>query len=340
MRVAVFNTKSYDRQFFNAANERFRHQLTFIEARLDHSTVALAHGFPAICPFVNDHLGAHILARLAEGGTRLIALRSAGYNNVDLAAAGELGLDVVRVPAYSPHSVAEFTVALLLALDRRIPRAWTRVRDNNFSLDGLMGNDLFRRTIGVVGTGRIGALVARTLRLGFGCRVLAFDTREDEALAAIGVEYRPLAEVVAGADVLTLHCPLTPDTHHLVDAAALAAMKPGVLIVNTSRGALIDADALIEALKSSKVGGVALDVYEQEADLFFEDLSNEIVQDDVFQRLLTFPNVLVTGHQAFFTVDALTAIAETTLQNIAEAEAGRPLENRVSAATVRGSAVR
>ena len=336
MRIAVFSTKAYDEDYLKRANREHGHELVFLEARLDLSTAPLAEGFPAICAFVNDQLDAEVLERLASGGTRLVALRSAGFNNVDLAAAERLGIDVVRVPAYSPHSVAEFTVALLLSLDRRIPRAWARVRDNNFSLEGLIGHDLHKKTVGIVGTGRIGALVARCLKLGFGCDVIAHDVAEDADLLAIGVEYRPLDQVLAAADMVSLHCPLTPATRHLVDAAAIAAMRPGVLIVNTSRGALIDADALINGLKSGKVGGVALDVYEQEADLFFEDLSNEIIQDDVFQRLLTFPNVLVTGHQAFFTHEALSAIAAMTLANVTDAEAGRPLVNRVVIEAVSG----
>jgi D-lactate dehydrogenase len=337
MRVAVFSTKPYDRQYLAEANAAFGHDLVFFEPKLDLSTAPLAGGFPAVCVFVNDRLDRDLLAHLAAGGTSLVALRCAGFNNVDLVAAGELGIDVVRVPAYSPHAVAEFTVALLLALDRRIPRAWARVRDNNFALDGLIGHDLFGKTVGVVGTGRIGGLVARCFKLGFGCRVLAFDQWQDPALVDIGVEYRPLDDVMAAADILTLHCPLTPATHHLVNAGAIERAKPGFLLVNTSRGALIDAEALVEGLKSGKVGGVALDVYEQEADLFFEDLSNEIIQDDVFQRLLTFPNVLVTGHQAFFTGDALRAISDTTLRNIAAAEAGDALENAVVAESVRAA---
>ena len=336
MRIAIFGTKPYDRQFLGAANATHSHELAFFEPRLDTTTAPLADGFPAVCAFVNDRLDMAVLERLAEGGTRLVALRCAGFNNVDLRAAERLGIAVTRVPAYSPHAVSEFTVALLLALDRRIHRAWARVRENNFALDGLIGRNLHGRTAGVIGTGRIGALVARALRLGFGCRVLAADVSEDPDLLAIGVDYRSPADVIAEADILTLHCPLTPETHHIVDADAIMRARPGLIIVNTSRGALIDTVALIDGLKSGRVGGVALDVYEQEADLFFEDLSNEIVQDDVFQRLLTFPNVLVTGHQAFLTEDALAAIAATTLENVSDFEAGRLLMNAVSTAMLRG----
>ena len=299
--------------------------MTYLEPRLEATTAVLADGFPAVCVFVNDVVDAEVLTRLASGGTRLVALRCAGFNNVDLAAAAKHGIAVVRVPAYSPHAVAEFTIGLLLALDRNIPRAWARVRENNFALDGLIGRNLHGRVAGVVGTGRIGALVARTLKLGFGCDVLASDPVVDPALVAIGVRYLAMAELLAAAEIVTLHCPLTPITRHLIDAAAIATAPPRMMIVNTSRGALIDTKALIDGLKQRKIGGVALDVYEQEGDLFYADLSNEIIDDDVFQRLLTFPNVIVTGHQAFLTEEALTAIAETTLASVADFAAGRPL---------------
>ena len=325
MRIAVFGTKPYDRQFLDGANAKFHHDLTYLEPRLEATTAVLAAGFRAVCVFVNDVVDADVLTRLASGGTRLVALRCAGFNNVDLAAAAKHGIAVVRVPAYSPHAVAEFTIGLLLALDRNIPRAWARVRENNFALDGLIGRNLHGRVAGVVGTGRIGALVARILKLGFGCDVLASDPVVDPALVAIGVRYLAMAELLATAEIVTLHCPLTPITRHLIDAAAIAAAPPRVMIVNTSRGALIDTKALIDGLKQRKIGGAALDVYEQEGDLFYADLSNEIIDDDVFQRLLTFPNVIVTGHQAFLTEEALTAIAETTLASVANFAAGRPL---------------
>jgi D-lactate dehydrogenase len=333
MRVAVFSTKAYDRRFLDAANAALGHQLDYFEARLDATTARLAAGYPAVCVFVNDRLDAETLRAVAAGGTRTVALRCAGYNSVDLEAAEALGVTVVRVPAYSPEAVAEFTLGLILALDRNIPRAWNRVRENNFALDGLIGRNLAGRTAGVVGTGRIGALVARMLRLGFGCEVLAIDLAPDPELVAAGVRYVDGKTLLAEADLITLHCPLTPATHHLIDAAAIAGARPGVLIINTSRGALIDTGALIAGLKSRKIGGVALDVYEQEADLFFEDLSNEIIQDDVFQRLLTFPNVLITGHQAFLTEEALTAIARTTLASLSEIDAGQVPVNRVLSTT-------
>ncbi|MBO1075907.1 2-hydroxyacid dehydrogenase [Roseomonas marmotae] len=331
MRIAFFSTKSYDRQSFEEANTAFAHEIGFLEPRLDAVTASLAAGWPAVCAFVNDRLDPATLAVLAEGGTRLVAMRCAGFNNVDLAAAARLGITVVRVPAYSPEAVAEFTIGLMLSLDRKIHRAWARVRENNFSLDGLLGLGLHGRVAGVVGTGRIGALVARALRLGFGCEVLAADQVQNPALVSAGVRYVPTEQLLEQADIITLHCPLTPGTRHLVDAASIARARPGFQLINTSRGALVDADALIDGLKRGLVGGVALDVYEQEGDLFFEDLSNEIIQDDVFQRLLTFPNVLVTGHQAFLTRPALHAIAETTLHSAADFEAGRPLPNRLPA---------
>ena len=258
------------------------------------------------------------------------ALRSAGYNNVDLPAAARLGLTVTRVPAYSPHAVAEHTVALILALNRKVHRAWARVREGNFSLDGLLGFDLVGRTAGVVGTGKIGAAVARIM-FGFGCRVLAFDPFPNPECVALGVSYVPFNELLARSDIVTLHCPLTPETRHLMDAAALERMKPGAMLINTGRGTLVDTKAVIEALKSGRLGHLGLDVYEEEAALFFEDRSWRILQDDVFARLLTFPNVIVTGHQGFFTAEALAAIAETTLRAVTEFDQDRVPTNAVRA---------
>lgn len=335
MRVTVFGARSYDRQYLGAANADGAHELVFLDPDLDVHTAALAAGSDAVCVFVNDRLDAATLEILAGHGVRLVALRCAGFNNVDLEAADRLGLPVVRVPAYSPHAVAEFTVGLLLTLDRQIHRAWARTRENNFALDGLVGRNLHGRTIGVVGTGRIGAIVARILRSGFGCELLAADVMEDEQLVAAGVRYVPRDVLLRESDVVSLHCPLTPETRHMINGAVIAQARPGLVIINTSRGGLIDTAALINALKTGKIGGVALDVYEQEGDLFFRDLSNEIVQDDTFQRLLTFPNVLITGHQAFLTSDALDAIAHTTMDSLAEAEAGKPLTHRITAAMIR-----
>ena len=335
MRVAMFSTQPYDRRSFDARNEALGHELRYWEPRLGPDTVSLARGFPAVCLFVNDLCDAPVLEALAAGGTRLVALRCAGFNNVDLARAAALGIPVVRVPAYSPHAVAEFTVGMILTLNRQIHRAYNRTRENNFSLDGLLGFDLHGKTVGVIGTGKIGALVARSLKLGFGCEVLAHDLAADPELLALGVRYGALDEIAAAADVLTLHCPLTPQTRHLVGPRLLGLVKPGVMLVNTSRGALIDIEAVVKGLKSGRIGYLAIDVYEQEADLFFQDLSNEIVTDDAFQRLLTFPNVLVTGHQAFFTKEAMTAIADTTLANITAFERGEALANAVGADLVK-----
>lgn len=336
MRVAMFSTKPYDRRSFEERNTSHGHEITYFEPRLSAQTAPLAAGFPAVCLFVNDEADAGVIERLAAGGTRLIALRCAGFNNVDLVAAERHGVAVVRVPAYSPHAVAEFTIGLMLSLVRRIHRAHQRTRENNFALDGLLGFDLYGKTVGVIGTGKIGALVARILLLGFGCRVLAADPHPDPALATVGVHYADSESVIAESDILTLHCPLTPQTHHLLNACRFARMKRGAMVVNTSRGAILDAEAAIEALKSGQLGGLAIDVYEQEADLFFEDLSNEIIQDDTLQRLLMFPNVLVTGHQAFFTREALESIADTTLSNISAFARGEPLVNAVTAAATRG----
>jgi D-lactate dehydrogenase len=328
VRIVVFSTKRYDVEFLEAANARFGHELTFLEARLTPETVTLAEGFPVVCPFVNDVVDRDVIERLAKGGTRLLALRSAGSSHVDVQAAADVGIPVAHVPGYSPHAVAEHAVAMILALDRKIFRSYARVREGNFSLDGLLGFDLHGRTVGVVGTGAIGRAFARIM-LGFGCAVVAFDPVENDELRTAGVRYAPLAEVLAEADVLSLHSPLTPATHHLIDPNAIGRMKPGVMLINTSRGGLIDTDAVVQGLKSERIGSLGLDVYEEEAGLFFEDLSGRILQDDVLARLLTFPNVLITAHQAFFTREALEAIADTTLGNVSAFERGEPLPHEV-----------
>jgi D-lactate dehydrogenase len=329
MKVAVFSTKTYDRTFLDLANRAHCHELAYFEPRLTAQTMPLADGFPAICAFVNDHLDRPVLERLAANGTRLIALRSAGFNNVDLIAADELGLTVVRVPAYSPHAVAEHTVGMMLALNRRIPRAYNRVREGNFALNGLLGFVMRGRTVGVIGTGKIGAVVAEIM-IGFGCRVLASDPYPNPEVEALGVTYCDLDDLFARSDIVTLHCPLMKETYHIIDDAALRRMKPGVMLINTSRGALLDTQAVIEALKDERIGFLGLDVYEEEENLFFQDLSDQVLRDDTFARLLTFPNVLITGHQAFFTEEALTTIAETTLENISAFERGGPLPNVVT----------
>ncbi len=325
MEVCVYSTRAWDRNFLATANRERQHALRFLETRLDAQTAALAAGARAVSAFVNDRLDAQTLAILADLGVGLVALRCTGFNQVDLEAAGRLGIRIGRVPAYSPEAVAEHAVALMLALNRHIHRAFNRVREGNFTLDGLMGFDMKGRTAGIVGTGAIGAAVARIL-LGFGCRIVATDPHPDKALEALGVGYLPFPELAEASDILTLHCPLTPETHHLVDARTLERMKPGAMLINTSRGAVVDTRALIAALKSGHLGSLGLDVYEEESHLFFRDLSDEVITDDVFARLLTFPNVLITGHQGFFTREALAVIAETTLANIDSfAASGAPL---------------
>ena len=328
MRVAFFSTRPFDRRSFDEANAAGRHELHYLEARLTPATAALAQGHPAVCAFVNDRLDAAVLTALASGGTRLVALRSAGFNHVDAERARGLGLTVARVPAYSPYAVAEHTVALMLALNRKIHRAYARVREGNFVLDGLLGFDMHGRTAGIVGTGKIGTAVARILT-GFGCRVLACDVAPNDACLAMGVEYVPLPAIWARSDLITLHAPLTRETRHLVDAAAIAQMVRGVMIVNTSRGALVDTSALIQGLKTGQIGSLGLDVYEEEEHLFFQDLSSDVIQDDVFARLLTFPNVFVTAHQAFFTREALRGISQTTLDNVSAFEQGRRSGNEL-----------
>ncbi len=330
MKIAVFSARPYDRESLDEANADCGHELTFFEPRLGPETASLAGGFPAVCVFVNDRLSAEVLKELQGGGTHLIALRCAGFNNVDLAAAERLGLTVVRVPAYSPYAVAEHAVGLILALDRRIHRAYARVREGNLSLDGLLGFDLHGRTVGIVGTGRIGTVVAKILH-GFGCEVLVHDPVVNPECERTGARYVQLDELFRASDIVTLHCPLTPDTHHMIDDRAIGVMKPGVMLINTSRGALVDTRAVIRGLKSGSISYLGLDVYEEEADLFFRDFSEKIIQDDVFARLLTFPNVIVTGHQAYFTRDALRNIADTTLANISDFEQGRTCSNIILA---------
>ncbi len=330
MKIAVFSAKRYDREFLNAANANAGHELRYFDAPLDRESVGLAAGDEAICIFVNDQADAEVLKALATGGTRLVALRCTGFNNIDLKAAGQLGLKVVRVVTYSPYSVAEHAVALLLAINRKIHRAYNRTRDSNFALDGLMGFDLHGKTVAVVGTGKIGCVFAKIM-LGFGCEVIGYDKYPSEAFTAPGARYTDLVEIGAKADIISLHCPLTPETHYIVNAEMLSHAKRGALLINTSRGGLIDTEAVIEALKSGQLGGLALDVYEQEADLFFRDLSSTIIDDDVFQRLLSFPNVIVTGHQAFFTEEAIRTISETTINSVTQFANGLPLTDEIKA---------
>lgn len=335
MKIALFDTHRYDHESFDAANARFGHELTFFEPRLTSQTAPLAAGFDAVCSFVNDQLDAEAIGALRAAGIRLIALRSAGYNHVDLAAAEHLDILVVRVPEYSPFAVAEHTAGLVLALNRKIHRAHARVREGNFSLEGLVGFDLQGKTVGLIGTGRIGSVAARIFS-GFGCRVLGYDVQPAADLVdALGLAYVTLPELYRQADIISLHVPLAPETHHLIDTGALAQMKSGVMLINTGRGGLIDSRALVSALKTGHVGAAGLDVYEEEEGIFFSDLSSRVLQDDVLARLLTFPIVLVTAHQGFLTREALENIAVTTLENVRAFERGDPLRNEVRARGVR-----
>lgn len=328
MKTAVFSARRYDQSLLAQANQGAGHELVFIADRLTAETAPLAAGCPAVCVFVNDQLDAAVLRLLAAQGTRLVATRSTGFNHIDVAAADALGVAVVRVSDYSPHSVAEFAVGLLLAVNRKIARASMRTRDGNFELDGLMGFDLHGKTVGVVGTGKIGMIFARIM-LGFGCTVLGHDAFPNPAFEQMGGRYVAPQELLASADVVSLHCPLTDATRHLVNAQALAGAKRGALLVNTSRGGLVDTEAAIAALKTGQLGGLAIDVYEQEASLFFQDLSSTVITDDVIQRLVSFPNVIVTGHQAFFTQEAVGQIMQTTIDSITAFERGDALVNRV-----------
>jgi D-lactate dehydrogenase len=331
MRTAVFSARPYDRRFLDEANARDHSgqgiELAYFEVAMDASTAGLAQGFDAVCVFVNDRLDAPVLRALHGLGVRAILLRCAGFNNVDIAIAKQLGLFVARVPAYSPEAVAEHALALIMTLNRHTHRAYNRVREGNFMLDGLLGRTLHNKTVGIVGTGKIGVATARILK-GIGCTVLGFDPYPSAEFETIG-ESVALEALLARSDIVSLHCPLTPQTHHLINEESLARMKPGAMLVNTSRGGLVNTDAVIRALKSRHLGHLAIDVYEQESALFFQDLSGEIIDDDVFQRLMTFPNVLVTGHQGFFTVEALQEICSITLRNLSDFASGAGCENLV-----------
>lgn len=323
MKIAVFSTKPYDREYLTSANTRLEkpHQLEFHDAQLNSNSSLLAQGCDAVCCFVNDNLDATVLQQLAALKVKLITLRCAGFNHVDLIESKKLGITVARVAEYSPHAIAEHTLGLILMLNRNLHRAHHRIRENDYSLNGLLGFDLVKKTVAIIGTGKIGQVFARIMQ-GIGCEVIAYDPLPDPALAAAGVSYVALDEIWPTADIISLHCPLNKHTHHLINTDAIAQMKSGVMLINTGRGGLIDTRAVITGLKSKKIGYLGLDVYEEEGDLFFEDNSNILLQDDVFARLLTFPNVVITGHQAFFTREALTAIADITLTNATHFEQG------------------
>ena len=330
MKIAVFSAQPYDRRFLDAqATSVDGVELVYFTEALSIRATALAQGCEAVCAFVHDVLDAPVLEALAQLGVRAVLLRCAGFNNVDTAAAARLGLFVARVPAYSPEAVAEHTLALILTLNRNTHRAHARIREGNFALDGLLGSNLHGKTVGVIGLGKIGMAAVRIFK-GFGCTVLGADPVAPPQFAALG-QMVAVGELLAQADIVSLHCPLTPDTHHMIDAKALAGMKAGAMLVNTSRGALIDTCAVINALKSRHLGALAIDVYEQESELFFHDHSAEIIGDDTFQRLLTFPNVLVTGHQGFFTVEAMREIAQVTFANLACYVDGTACANAVPA---------
>lgn len=326
MKLAVYSTKQYDRKYLEQVNEDYGFELEFFDFLLSESTAKNAVGCDAVCIFVNDDGSRTVLEELAELGVKFIALRCAGFNNVDLDAAKELGLQVVRVPAYSPEAVAEHAVGLMMTLNRRIHRAYQRTRDANFSLEGLIGFNMHGRTAGVVGTGKIGIATLRILK-GFGTKLLAFDPYTNPQALELGAEYVDIDTLFAQSDVITLHCPLTEENYHLLNAQAFAQMKDGVMVINTSRGALIDSQAAIDALKQQKIGALGMDVYENERDLFFEDKSNDVIQDDVFRRLSACHNVLFTGHQAFLTDEALTSISQTTLHNLRQLENGAECDN-------------
>lgn len=332
MKIAVFDTHHFEKEYFDRANVKFGHELTYFDVKLSEESARLAFGYDVVCPFVNGRLNSNVLEILKSAGVKLIALRSVGFNHVDLEAAQRLGLPVVRVPSYSPHAVAEHAVALMLALNRKICRAYSRVHEGNFSLEGLVGFDLFGKTVGVLGTGQIGSVLAKIMN-GFGCKVLAYDTNPKPGLE--GIEYvKDIRDIYKRSDIISLHLPLTPATRHIINAMAFEFMKPGVMIINTGRGALIDTRALIDALKSGRIGFAGLDVYEEEEKVFFQDLSDQVLQDDVLARLMTFRNVIITSHQAFLTREALMNIAQTTLENVTDLEQGRKLVNRVNAADV------
>jgi D-lactate dehydrogenase len=326
MKIAFFSTQPYDREYFERYNTL--HKIKFYQAQLNEETADLAKGYDAVCAFVNDQLNATVIQALAQNGIKIIAQRCAGFNNVDIAAAREHKIAVVRVPAYSPHAVAEHALALIMTLNRKTHKAYNRVREGNFSLDRLIGFDLYGKTVGVIGTGKIGQCFAHIM-VGLGCRVLAFDIIANKELEAAGVEYLPLMDVLEQSNIVSLHCPLTEQTTHLINTHTLSLMKDGAMLINTSRGALINTKAAIAALKKGKLGYLGIDVYEQEEKLFFHDLSENIIEDDDIMRLMSFSNVLITAHQGFLTDEALTQIALVTLQNIADFEAGKKLLNAV-----------
>jgi D-lactate dehydrogenase len=315
MKVTFFSTQPYDRRSFEEHNKNYGFDIKYLDVQLNEETASLAQGADAVCAFVNDRVSEPTITQLTNSGVKILALRCAGFNNVDLKAAKERGLVIVRVPAYSPHAVAEHAAAMIMTLNRKIHKAYNRIREQNFSLNGLLGFDLHGKTVAVIGTGNIGEVFCRIM-IGFGCRVMAFDVKQNEALINAGVEYVAIHELWPQADVISLHCPLNEHTRYLINDATIELMKNHVMLINTSRGGLIDTRSVVNGLKSGKIGSLGIDVYEQEEKLFFRDLSEAIIEDDVISRLSSFPNVLITAHQGFFTQEALTQIAETTLSNL------------------------
>jgi len=330
MKLLVFNAKPYDQEYFNKVNKQYGHIIEYLPEALSLNTVEKAAGFNAVCVFVNDDVNADVIKGLKKLDVGLIALRCAGFNNVDLSAAGDANIKVVRVPAYSPNSVAEHAVALMLTLNRKTHKAYNRVRECNFSINGLMGFDLYNKTAGIIGTGRIGTELVKILN-GFGMRILAYDLYPNQICTDLGVEYVSKEQLFTQSDIISLHCPLMPETEHLINQQALELMKPSVMLINTSRGAILDTNAVVDALRNRKIGYLGIDVYEQEAGLFFKDMSDQVISDVCLQQLLVYPNVLVTGHQAFFTHEAMTSIADTTLQSLQDFEQNKPLINQVVA---------
>ncbi len=327
-KIAFFDAKPYDQKSFNETNRNYGFDISYFDAKLTSQTSNLAAGYAGVCVFVNDDINADVIESLVKSSVKIIGLRCAGYNNVDFKAAFEK-IHVVRVPAYSPYAVAEHAVAMMLTLNRKTHKAYLRTREGNFSINGLLGFDMFGKTAGIIGTGKIAKCLIAILK-GFGMNILAYDPHPDQMWAeSAGLRYVALEELYSASDIVSLHCPLTPDTSHLINRTAIEMMKPGVMIINTGRGKLIDTVALIEGLKSGRIGSAGLDVYEEENDYFFEDRSTELIADDVLARLLTFPNVLVTSHQAFFTGEALRNIAETTLFNFREFFDGGYLANEI-----------
>lgn len=328
MKIAFFDAKPYDVKSFKNANEKYEYSIDFFETKLSLKSVSLTKGYDVVCIFVNDNINKELADKLVENGVKLIALRCAGYNNIDFKAVADR-IKVVRVPSYSPYSISEFTVSIMMALNRKIHRAYLRTKEANFSINGLLGFDMNGKTAGIIGTGKIAKIVIKILR-GFGVNVIAYDLYRDEAAATeLGFTYVGIDELFKQSDIISLHCPLTKESEYLINKESIAKMKNGVMIINTGRGKLIETKALIDGLKSKKIGSAGLDVYEEEADYFFEDFSDKLLDDDTLARLLTFNNVLITSHQAFFTEEAVQSIAETTMKNINDFENGRVLENEV-----------